>query len=443
MFEHLDDPAPPTPDAGRYQAVLRRSRALRAQARRRTATSAVVVVLGAGLVATTWLTVQGTARPIAARETAYQFNEEANPLPAGAPVPSSALTDVVFVGPQDGYGLADHRNELVLAATGDGGTSWDVVDGNLPAGFSAVGGTAQMEFTSTADGYLWRGPVAGSAGSPMWTTGDGGTTWEKAPVGPVVDDVSAIGDNAWALVRSCPPTGPGCTLAVEVSTDAGASWQRAPAAVPADAGGPSDVGVVELARVTTARAYVFSEVAGTAVLAFTDDAGTSWTTRAVPCAAPFDTGAELALSSTDDLWLICGGQAAGGSQAKALYRSSTGGATWSLAAQTAPFAGSATPPTGVGSLPLSGYVAPYSLGHKNLAVLTPTTAWLFPTRGVVSATTDGGTSWTAVPSLADADFGSGAPGNVTFISATQGWVVEFGVGLWRTTDATTWRAVGT
>ena len=201
---------------------------------------------------------------------------------------------------------------------------------------------------------------------------------------------------------------------------------------------------VELARVTVTRAYILSIIPGAAAtLAFTADGGFSWSTRAVPCSDPFDLGAEIALSSTNDLWLVCGGQASAGSQAKALYRSSTGGLTWSLVAQTAAFAGAPVPSPGAGLLPLEGYVAPYSIGHKNLNVLSANLAWLFPTRGNVITTTDGGASWNAVPGLEEESFGSGAPGNLTFISATTGWVAELGVGLWHTTDGTNWLALGT
>ena len=258
--------------------------------------------------------------------------------------------------------------------------------------------------------------------------------------------MSAIGADVWALVPSCPlgAANPSCGLRIQVSTDGGNTWQPGPGGtIPSSLADEGPAGGVELARVTISRAYVLSIVPGdTATLAFTPDGGSSWSTRFVPCADPFDLGAEIALSSTDDLWLICGGQASAGSQAKALYRSGDGGSTWSLVAHTATFAGEPPSAPGVGSLPLSGYVAPYSIGHKNLNVLSSNLAWLFPTRGSVIETTDGGASWAPVASLAQDSFGSGAPGNLTFTSSTDGWVAELGVGLWHTTDGTTWLPLG-
>jgi photosystem II stability/assembly factor-like uncharacterized protein len=357
-------------------------------------------------------------------------------------VPTTALSDVVFVDSSDGFGLATHRNELVLAATTDGGSSWQVANGRLPDALSIASPPDQMEFVGPSSGYLWSGMNSQVLEAPLWVTDDGGRTWTKAPIGPIVYDVSAIGADVWALVPSCPlgTANPSCGLKIEVSTDGGNAWQPGPGGtIPSSFADTGPASGVELARVTISRAYVLSIIPGTtATLAFTADGGNSWSTRVVPCADPFDLGAEIALSSTNDLWLVCGGQAGAGSQAKTLYRSSTGGLTWSLVAQTTPFAGAPSPPPGVGVLPLSGYVAPYSVGHKNLNVLSASLAWLFPTRGNVTQTTDGGASWTAVASLEAGSFGSGAPGNLTFISSTDGWITELGVGLWHTTDGTTW-----
>jgi photosystem II stability/assembly factor-like uncharacterized protein len=95
-----------------------------------------------------------------------------------------------------------------------------------------------------------------------------------------------------------------------------------------------------------------------------------------------------------------------------------------------------------GGLPVGGYVTPYSLGHENLAVLTPTTAWLFPDRSVVFETTDGGKTWGVVADLAKAGLEDGGSGNVVFVDATHGWVCEPGTALWRTTDGRNWQRLG-
>ncbi len=177
-------------------------------------------------------------------------------------------------------------------------------------------------------------------------------------------------------------------------------------------------------------------------LYYTGDGGQAWQTLSVPCAANVGLGAELAASSTDDLWLLCGGQGSAGSQPKELYRSSDGGLTWSLTAQ-APGEGS-QPPSAVppSSLPLGGYIAPLSIGHRNLAVLSSTTAWIDPMGTSLYKTTDGGQSWSAVSDLESEGIDGGGGGNVTFISATQGWLCIYGMGLWHTTNGVSWVPLG-
>lgn len=442
MYQHLDDPSPPSADPGRYRAVVARADALRARRRHRRTSGVLVALLCSALVAVGWLAIGDVAPGNGTRVTAFAFNERSGRLPAGTVVPAAALAGVVFVDGRDGFGLADHRSRPVLAATTDGGTTWRLVGGHLPSALSGSPGSTEVEFTSTRVGYLWPAPAVQASDASLWTTHDGGVRWHRAPIGRTVVDASAIGTDVWALTESCAAGGP-CHLQLEVSTDAGRSWRSSPVAPPVPAWAPGAHPAVELARVTPTTAYVYADVAGRPYLVFTADAGTTWSMRPVPCAAPLDAGAELALSGTDDLWLVCGGPAAGGTQAKALYRSHTAGATWSLAARTPGPGGGAGPSPGAGTLPLDGYVAPYSLGHRNLAVLSSHEAWLFPTGGAVSATTDGGSTWSPVASLAGAAFGSGAPGDVTFISRNVGWVVELGVGLWHTSDAVTWRPVGT
>jgi hypothetical protein len=54
----------------------------------------------------------------------------------------------------------------------------------------------------------------------------------------------------------------------------------------------------------------------------------------------------------------------------------------------------------------------------------------------------GGGAWLPAPEVADAGFPSGGQGNVTILSATQGWICAYGLGLWHTTDGTHWSPLG-
>jgi photosystem II stability/assembly factor-like uncharacterized protein len=178
-------------------------------------------------------------------------------------------------------------------------------------------------------------------------------------------------------------------------------------------------------------------------LGYTPDAGQSWVTRPDPCPTYFDVGQEIAASGTDDLWMVCASEPSSGSQAKALYRSNDGGRQWTLAAAAnAPVLSGNVSLPAAGGLPIGGYVSPDSLGHENLAVLTPDDAWLFPDRSGVFQTTDGGRTWTTASGLARAGLVGGGNGNIVFADADHGWVCEVGAGLWRTTDGVHWRHLG-
>jgi hypothetical protein len=453
MFGHLDDPTPISPGESEMAGALQRAHAIRLRRRAGALVAAcLIVVAGVGFL---------VSRPAAVRipssETGYQFNALKGPLRVGTPVPTTALLNVVFVDAQNGYALAGHRGEAVLAETTDGGSTWQVRNDQLPSGYGqSAGYPGQFEFTGS-DGFLWGGAPTADGAAPLWVTSDGGTSWHEASIGPVVYDVSAIGANVWALTSPCESTSATsataapCALVLEQSLDGGTSWSAVNGSGLTDlTDAPLGAQHVELARITLSRAYVLTADADQPVsapnsdfsLVYTGDAGQTWSIRPVPCAGPFGLGAEIAASGTEDLWFLCGSQASGGEQSKELYRSSDGGFTWAL---TASATGLGTPPPAASdpnTLPLGGYIAPFSVGHKNLAVLSPSTAWLYPTRSSLLKTVSGGRSWTTVPDLVAAGFGAGSPGNVTFISATQGWICAYGVGLWHTSDGVHWSALG-
>ncbi len=332
MFEHLDDPSPPEPSARTLGAVLARAAHLR---RRRVVSALGVVAVGAlslGVV------IGAVASGPTASQTFAAFDSQTGLLAPGTPVPSTDLASVVFVGDLRGFALAVHSTQTVLAVSTDGGGSWAVADPSLPVSFPA-----QFEFSDAVHGYLWGGPPSSTGIVPLWVTSDGGRTWTRAGVGPVVSDVSAIGSDVWAVVGTCPisaSAGASCPVLVEISTDNGQTWSQPGAAPPLRE--DSEVSVsdenIELARITRSRAYVLSFASrapapgAAGSLTYTADGGRTWGSRSDPCPSYFDFGEQIAASGTEDLWMVCASQASAGSQAKALYRSSDGGEHWSLAA---------------------------------------------------------------------------------------------------------------
>ncbi|HLM95808.1 MAG TPA: sialidase family protein [Acidimicrobiales bacterium] len=443
MFEHLDDPSPPEPSARTLGAVLARAAHLR---RRRVVSAMGAVAVGAlslGVV------IGAVASGPTTSQTFAAFDSQTGLLALGTPVPSTDLASVVFVGDLRGFALAVHSTQTVLAVSTDGGGSWTVADPSLPMSFPA-----QFEFSDAVHGYLWGGPPSSTGIVPLWITANGGRTWTRAGVGPVVSDVSAIGPDVWAVVGTCPissSAGASCPVLVEISTDNGQTWAQPGAAPPLRE--DSEVSVsdenIEMARITPSRAYVLSFAsrapapAAAGSLTYTADGGRTWGSRADPCPSYFDFGEQIAASGTEDLWMVCASQASAGSQAKALYRSSDGGEHWSLAAAAnAPvLTGGRVLPSG-GGLSSEGYVTPYSLAHENLAVLTTKDAWLFPDRSGVFETTDGGHTWGVVAGLDKSGLVDGGSGNVVFVDATHGWVCEAASGLWRTTNGKDWERLG-
>jgi photosystem II stability/assembly factor-like uncharacterized protein len=239
-----------------------------------------------------------------------------------------------------------------------------------------------------------------------------------------------------------------CPVTLEESTDGGTTWVSPTGSSFTDQSRtPGNTLPIELARISPAHAYVLATglpdvLEPTIGLLYTADGGLTWQPRSVPCGSAFSLGAEIAASSTDDLWLLCGSQGSGGSQSKDLYRSSDGGLTWALSA-SATGVGTPDPPAGqVNTLPLGGYVAPFSIGHKNLAIASASTAWLKPFGAPLYKTTDGGLTWAAVPDLANTEVSQSGLGNITFISATQGWICAYGFGLWHTANGVTWSQLG-
>ncbi|MGH9047874.1 MAG: WD40/YVTN/BNR-like repeat-containing protein, partial [Acidimicrobiales bacterium] len=400
MFEHLDDPNAPEVTARQLAVVLSRSAA---QRRRRSFVAFGILGLCLLLVGVTIGMFVNRGTP---RFTVTNLASRSGSLLAGLGVPTSELVGTVFPDDQHGFALTSGAGRTALVATSDGGSTWTVIQGNLP-----VGSAGQLDFVNASDGYLWGGSPTGSGTLPLWVTDDGGDSWSRAAVGPVVSDVTAIGSDVWAVVGTCPISSgsdaPSCPVVLEESKNGGASWTASadpPPLAESTAPSVSDQDV-ELARMTKSHAYllsfdpVASGVEGTlARLVYTADGGMTWSVLPDPCAAGYDYS-EIAGSGTDDLWLLCAGQAGGGSQAKALYRSHDGGMAWTLAADD-PMDLENGPSTSIGTISAEGYVAPFSLGHDNLAVISPTVAWLFPARGDVYKTTDGGRVWFAVKGLA-------------------------------------------
>jgi hypothetical protein len=114
---------------------------------------------------------------------------------------------------------------------------------------------------------------------------------------------------------------------------------------------------------------------------------------------------------------------AAGSSPKALFRSTDGGRTWTVAS----------------SLALSGPARPGSLPGEDgatIAAASPDLLWI-ATLNSLSVSTDGGAFWSMIQVNP-----LGYPGQFDVLSGTAAWLLAPGAGLWQTTNGTTWQELG-
>jgi len=154
----------------------------------------------------------------------------------------------------------------------------------------------------------------------------------------------------------------------------------------------------------------------------TADGGQGWQPIQNPCDTPGFSrfGFAISLISPTDGWAACGGQPATAMQAKEVYRTRDGGATWELIASTGS-PGSADP---VGQIYMGGHI-------RTLFFLDEQRGWLGMSRGVLLRTTDGGSTWQVVEGeMATAErFVS----DVQFFTPDRGFVAGLGI-LFGTAD---------
>jgi hypothetical protein len=215
----------------------------------------------------------------------------------------------------------------------------------------------------------------------------------------------------------------GIGVAVAVAGCGGGSETAAPtAAVPPR---PS-----ALARATVAASTSTSSATATATAA----AGATPSPSAVdPCALRTSLEGRLLASGpsfaldAETKWQLCIGGAAAGSSEKYLFRTTDGGATWTLISRTT--LGNPTTEAGVGDLPNGNAVV-------QILFLDAMQGWMgLSSPGVnLFRSQDGGVTWTAVPV-----FPPGVPvTSIGFTDAMHGTVVT-PEGTWTTSDGgATW-----
>jgi photosystem II stability/assembly factor-like uncharacterized protein len=211
-------------------------------------------------------------------------------------------------------------------------------------------------------------------------TDDSGRTWH------VVDRVAArlsalaVAGSQVAWVSEAGSgcgAGPGSCAASTLlrTTDGGRSWTEVMSRTP--------VSSVSPASATTAWAVAGPPgIAAGTMLVRSADGGQTWQQRGDPCGAVVGV-APFAVDFAGPIngWLICTGVPATDMQPKAFLSTDDGGITWQLQSDTCgPFARTA------GTLPCVGY-------QPGISLLPDGHGWMWLNRGSLSATTNGGITW--------------------------------------------------
>jgi len=249
------------------------------------------------------------------------------------------------------------------------------------------------------------------AGTRLFRSSDRGDTWVERtiPTGQPNIEVS-FSDETNGLLLSVATPGAQCqtqTASTWKTTDGAASWQRITATGIADAMCKRGLTSGD----TTHAFFTASATTEPGVVYRTSDAGQTWKASAPPGGAAFAVpGRPRAFGS---VVLVAAGD--GRQQATCVYRSTDGGATWTLAS-TVTFEG-------------------------GLAFVTPSRWLRLIAPGYSQETSDSGASWHVYSS----DYGQAAPTNpeVVFADASVGYATVRG-GIQRTTDGGThWPAIKT
>jgi photosystem II stability/assembly factor-like uncharacterized protein len=364
-----------------------------------------------------------TESPSASAPSASATAQPSTAEPEGTVVgilpPGSTVDDLTFVSATHGWLLASapcpKGTCATIVHTIDGGHTWTTLPAppsDVPLGQPGVPG-AGLRFANDLVGYLYS-PLSAT----FYLTRDGGSTWAQQ-TGPI-DAIEVANGTALRITSTVPECVPGCAYQILRAPVASGQWTTVAT--------PSHAGTVQLLR-TGHRAFaaLYGNTASGAsnqyaqLLTSADD-GATWTTRPDPCGT--GQGAEsvstrMAVADDGSMTMLCyvrggnngptfvvtstdggatfgprrptpgPGLTVGAASASILfvstidgttlhlYRSSDGGATWTV---------SATAPEQIGQ----GAVPDGEAGFQNAH-----DGWWLPGRGTVFDTTDAGRTWVA------------------------------------------------
>lgn len=321
-------------------------------------------------------------------------------------------------------GISQQVQPVRLGISNDGGTTWATRGSTLLSTTTATSTQQILEQVApVSTTTVW---ALSDKGALAFTT-NSGTTWAAQPLPAPVVNVAMVGDWLWAL--SCPPAAGStgtlrCGPVLERIPLVGGAWESLP--LPSLNASIAPKLMVVSPDIVVLLVSVYGDTPG--ILAVTTDGGQNWNLQASPTGPGnlCQSDVSLTAASPSDWWLLCNGAAAAGSSTKALMRTFDGGKTWRTVAAV----------TSLVAPPQPGSLTPAEPDF--MASGSSNELWLagFNT---LTESADGGVTWTNVPGVNE----QGQPaGSFDVLSSSVAWLLAPGIGLWATTNGTTWRPIG-
>ncbi|MEO8610685.1 MAG: hypothetical protein ABI690_22500 [Chloroflexota bacterium] len=359
------------------------------------------------------------------------------PTPIVTPAPQVKyfvdLSGVTFVDAQHGWMLSHYdyfpteQYEFTVDHTTDGGQTWQVLSVLCAGSWTACSSPTsapqvnELRFANLQDGWAF---------SPeLYSTHDGGTTWNKEAVNGTVWALEVTNGKVWTLQGVCATDFPSwCNLNVITSADNGQTWQSSQ---PLPEMRPEKLVVLDSETALVLYFPAIEKASGPNTpepeidygelatesprIIATSDGGSTWQALSFPAACDgywniFD----LAATDRQNLWFACGSIGAGPWGAKRVLTSSDGGQSWQLKAKV--------------NLPEEPDYNITSYGALiNLYTFSAQSAWMMLYRADPIVTNDGGQSWqtlTIAPAGATQDLSDKRliwvdPDHIWYVNADQ------------------------
>jgi photosystem II stability/assembly factor-like uncharacterized protein len=280
-----------------------------------------------------------------------------------------------------------------------------------------------MWFASLQDGWVY--------GPGLWSTHDGGSTWQKDRQVASVRAFAVRGGSAWAVEGWCPGDSAKPCHYTLVETSGGPDRWRTVARLTGVQGR-----AVALARAGRSTGWILSYAAylpqnrPTSTLFMTADGGRTWRRLPSPCGSWVEDD-ELAALDTMHVFAVCGDGMATAMQPKSFAVSADGGRRWTVFGACHGSLSRCTPKDGPG---WDGHIS-------GLAASTPRVAWLAENRGTLMRTRNAGRTWQPAIPKQRISPGDQTVGPVQFVDPLHGWVAAGPNEVYRTVDGgNTWHS---